>query len=66
MNVSAVSVQAQYQSAQQSTASVRQATLQQVLATSSKKQDGDGDHGVEPQGGGASGSKTGQLLNALA
>jgi hypothetical protein len=66
LNISAVSTQAAYQASQQALASARTSALQQALgSTSGKKPDGDGDHGVEPNAV-SGGSKTGQLLNALA
>ena len=67
MNVSGVSGQIQYQPAQQAAASVRGAAVQQAIAPAAQpRPDGDGDHGVEVQGGTTGGSKTGQIVNVLA
>ncbi len=67
MNVSGVSGQPQYQATQQVAASVRRAAVQQAATPAAQQRpDGDGDHGVEAQGGATSGSKTGQILNVLA
>jgi hypothetical protein len=65
LQISAVSMPVTHQPSQ-AAATSKQAAVRATIAASAQKKDGDGDHGIEPQGAGQVGAKTGQLLNALA